>query len=372
MGEADRRAGADDLAAMRALVRAGMEEGAWGLSSGPFYAPGSYADTAELVELARVAAAFDGAYQSHVRDESNYTIGLLAALEEVITVAREAGLPGVHTHVKALGPPVWGMGAALVERIEAARAAGVEVYADQYPYLASATGLAPALVPRWAQAGGDEALAERLVTEPEASRIRAAMVENLARRGGAERIQFRRVEWDPALEGRRLADVAAEWELAPVDAAREMLLRGRVGIVSFNMDGDDVRTLMTRPWTLTASDGGLVPWQEGVPHPRNYGTFPRRLRRFVVEEQLQPLEDAIRSMTSLPAQVYRMPERGALRPGLVADVVAFDPDAFVDLATFTDPHQLAEGMTHVLVAGRFAIRDGAATGELAGRVLRRR
>ena len=372
MGEDDRLADPEELLAMRALVRRGMEAGAWGLSSGPFYAPGSYSDTAELVALAREAAAFGGAYQSHVRDESNYTIGLLAALDEVITVAREAGLPGVHTHVKALGPPVWGMSEAIVERVEAARAGGVEVYADQYPYLASATGLAPALVPRWAQAGGDEALAERLVTEPDATRIRAAMVENLARRGGAERIQFRRVEWDPALEGRRLSDVAAEWELAPVDAAREMLLRGRVGIVSFNMDADDVATLMTRPWTMTASDGGLVPWEEGVPHPRNYGTFPRRIRRFVVEERLQPLEDAIRSMTSLPAQVYRMPERGVIRPGLVADLVVFDPETFVDRATFTAPHQLAEGMTHVLVAGRFAIRDGAVTGELAGQVLRRR
>lgn len=372
LGTEDRLATEAELDAMRALVRLGMEAGAWGLSSGPFYAPGSFADTAELVALARVAGAFGGAYQSHVRDESDYSIGLLGALDEVITVAREAELPGVHTHVKALGPPAWGLSADVVERIEAARAEGVEVYTDQYPYLASATGLAPALLPRWAQAGGAEAARERLTTEPDASRVRAAMIENLARRGGAERIQFRRVPWDEALEGRRLSDVAAEWEVDAVEAARRMLLRGRVGIVSFNMQEEDVRTLMLQPWTLTASDGGLVPMGQGVPHPRGYGTFPRRLRRFVVEQELQPLEDAVRTMTALPAQVYRMPERGLIRPGLVADLVVFDPQALEDRATFTDPHQLSVGMTHVLVAGRFALRDGELTGERAGQVLRRR
>lgn len=324
------------------------------------------------MELARVAGAFGGAYQSHVRDESNYGIGLLAALDEVITVSREARLPGVHTHIKALGPPVWGMSGRIVERIEAARAEGVEVYADQYPYLASATGLAPALLPRWAQAGGEEATRARLATEPDASRIRAAIAENLARRGGAERIQFRRVPWDESLEGRRLSDVAEQWEVGAVDAAVRMLLAGGAGIVSFSMNDADVRTLMLQRWTMTASDGGLVPFGRGVPHPRSYGTFPRRLRQFVVEEQLQSLEDAIRSMTALPAQVYRMPERGVVRPGLAADLVVFRPEALDDRATFTDPHQLSEGMTHVLVDGRFALRDGALTGERAGRVLRRR
>jgi N-acyl-D-aspartate/D-glutamate deacylase len=371
IGAEDRPATAAELDAMRALVRLGMEAGAWGLSSGPFYAPGSYADTQELVALARVAGAFGGAYQSHVRDESNYGIGLLAALDEVITVAREARLPGVHTHIKALGPPVWGMSERIVERIEAARAEGVEVYADQYPYLASATGLAPALLPRWAQAGGEAATRARLTSEPDASRIREAVAENLARRGGAERIQFRRVPWDETLEGRRLSEVAEQWEVEPVDAALRMLLAGGAGIVSFNMQDGDVRTLMLQRWTMTASDGGLVPRGRGVPHPRSYGTFPRRIRRFVVEERLQSLEDAVRTMTSLPAQVYRMSERGVIWPGLVADLVVFDPEALVDRATFTDPHQLSEGLTHVLIAGRFALRDGVLTGERAGAVLQR-
>jgi len=371
LGMADRHADAAELERMRALVAAGMGEGAWGLSSGPFYAPGSYADTAELVALARVAGEAGGAYQSHVRDESSYTIGVLAAVDEVITVAREAGLPGVVTHVKALGPEVWGFAQAIVMRIERARAEGVEVWADQYPYDASATGLAAALLPRWAQAGGKAALAERLADPETRARIRAEMALNLERRGGAGRIQFRRVPEEPALEGRRLDEVARLRGADPLDVALALLERGSPRIVSFGMHEDDVRALLRQPWTMTASDGDLVPFGEGVPHPRSYGTFPRKLRRYVLDEPVVPLEQAIRSMTSLPARVYRMAARGELRPGAFADLVVFDLDRVRDKATYGEPHQLAEGMVHVLVNGRFAIRDGAFTGERAGRVLRR-
>ena len=372
LGMADRQADAAELDAMRALVRAAMEAGAWGLSSGLFYAPGSFAELDEVIALARVAAEFNGVYQSHVRDESDYSIGIMASLEEVVTVGREAALPVVHTHIKALGPNVWGRSVAIVERIEAARAAGVEIYADQYPYLASATSLAAALVPRWAQAGGEEAFRLRMADPPQAARVVAGMEENLARRGGAARIQFRRVRSNPALEGRSLAEVAAEFERTPIEVALGLFARGDPGIVSFNMQAEDVRRLMVQPWMMTASDGGLVPLREGVPHPRSYGTFPRRIRTFVLEQGLEPLEQAIRSMTGLPAEVYGMPDRGVLRVGAIADLAVFDPAELVDPATFTDPHRLAEGMTHVLVAGRFAIRGGAFTGIRAGRVLQRR
>jgi len=353
-------------------VRRGMEEGAFGLSSGPFYAPGSYSDTAELVALARVAAELGGAYQSHIRDESDYTIGVLAAVEEVITVARQAGLPGVVTHVKALGPNVWGFSAAIVQRIERARAEGVEVWADQYPYVASGTGLAAALLPRWAQAGGQSALKERLASAEWRKKIRAAMVENLARRGGAARIQFRRVVGEPKLEGRTLEQLAQERGGDPVDVALALLDKGGASIVSFNMHEDDVRTLMRPPWTMTASDGDLQPLGEGVPHPRSYGTFPRKLRRYAIDEPVVTLEHAIRSMTSLPARVYRMQDRGELRPGAYADVVVFDVARLRDVATYAEPHRLAEGMRHVFVNGQAALQDGAFTAERAGRVLRRR
>jgi N-acyl-D-aspartate/D-glutamate deacylase len=372
LGMADRAPTPDELDRMRALVREGMEAGAWGMSSGPFYAPGSYSDTDELIALAREVAPWGGAYTSHVRDESDYTIGVVASLDEVIAVAREAGIPGVHTHIKVLGPPVWGFSQALVARIERARAEGVEVYADQYPYLASATGLAPALLPRWAQADGPKALQERLADPATRARIRADMEENLARRGGADRIQFRYVEDLEEFEGRRLSDLAEAWGVHPLDAALRLFDYTSPSIVSYNMHEDDVRRLMVQPWTMTASDGSLPRWQSGVPHPRAYGAFSRKLRHYVVEEGVVTLEHAIRSMTSLPATVFRMPDRGRIAPGAVADLVLFDLERVRDVATFTDPHHLSEGMSWVFVGGTAAVEEGEFTGALAGRVLRKR
>ena len=372
LGMEDRLASEEELERMRGLVRRAMQEGAWGLSSGPFYAPGSYSDTRELVELARVAGEFGGAYQSHIRDESTYTIGVAAAVEEVITVAREAGIPGVWSHAKALGPDVWGYSLALVRRMERARADGVEVYMDQYPYTASATGLSAALLPRWAQAGGGDSLQARLSRPADLARIREAMVENLARRGGADRIQFRRFPEDPSIEGRTLADVATDRGVDAIEAAIQLFREGSPSIVSHNMDEEDVAIIMAHPMTMTASDGDLVPMGEGVPHPRSYGAFTRKLETYVVDEGVVPLEAAVRSMTSLPAQVYRLPDRGEIREGAVADLVVFDLARLHTPATFTDPHHLSEGMVHVFVNGRPAISDGTFTGTLAGEVLRKR
>ncbi len=370
MGMEDRDASADELDQMRTLVRAAMDEGAWGLSSGTFYAPGSYADNAELVELARVAAEYGGVYSSHIRDESDYTIGLEAAVEEVIDVSRQTGITAVVTHVKALGPPVWGASAAVVERIEAARAAGLPVYADQYPYLASATGLSSALLPRWSQAGGAGALEERLTDPATRARIREAAVENLARRGGAERIQFRSFREDPSIEGRRLSEVAAERGGDPVDVALELVREGGPSIVSFNMHADDVLRLMTQEWTMTSSDGGLPAFGVGVPHPRSYGAFARKIGKFVFEDRAMSLEAAVRSMTGLPADVLGMADRGRVAEGMAADVVVFS-DFFKDNATFAEPHQLSSGVVHLFVAGEAAILNSAFTGARAGSVLAR-
>lgn len=371
LGMDDRLASPTELEAMRSLVRAGMEDGAWGLSSGPFYAPGSYSDTHELVELARVVAPFGGAYQSHIRDESNYSIGVVAAVDEVVTVAREAGIPGVWTHAKALGPPVWGYSMALIRRLERARAEGIEVYTDQYPYPASATSLTAALLPRWAQAGGADSLGARLDRPGDLARIRASVVDNLARRGGADRIQFRRFRVDPSIEGRTLAEVAARRGLDPVDAAIALFRQGAPSIVSFNMHEEDVRLLMVQPFNMTASDGGLVAWQEGVPHPRSYAAFTRKIETYVEEMGVIDLPAAIRSMTSLPARVYRMRDRGEIRVGALADLAVFDPAHLHTEASFTDPHHLSEGMRWVFVNGRMAVDDGAFTEVLAGRVLRK-
>ena len=371
MGTADRHATTTELDRMRALVRAGMEEGAWGLSSGTYYVPGSYAPPEEIQELAKVVAPYGGAYESHIRDESTYSVGLLAAVDEVIEVGRVARIPAVVTHVKALGPLVWGYGDSIVARVEAARAEGVQVFADQYPYTASATGLDAALLPRWAQSGGRDSLLTRMADPTTMARIRQGMIDGLERRGGADRIQFRRFAPDPSIEGRLLSDIATERGEDPIDTATEIIRGGGAGIVSFNMHDDDLETLMRQPWTMTSSDGGLVPMGQGVPHPRGYGAFARKISLYVKEKGTVTLPDAIRSMTSLPAQVFGMSERGYIRTGAVADIVVFDLASVRELAEYSDPHRYSEGMVHVFVNGRAAVRDGAFTGVRAGRVLRK-
>ena len=371
MGMADRHAEPHELERMRELVRAGMREGAWGLSAGPFYVPGTYAEPREYVEVARAAAEFGGVFQSHIRDESDYAGGVLASVDELITVAREAKLPAIVTHIKVLGPGVWGFSTPMIRRIAQARAEGLEVWADQYPYEASATGLVAALMPAWAQAGGRAELRKRLADPATRAKIRAEMAENLRRRAGADRIQFRRVVEDPSIEGKTLARVARDRNADPVDVAIALIEAGSPAIVSFGMLEEDVRAFMKQPWTMTASDGDLVPMGEGVPHPRVYGTFARKIRHYVVDEQVVRLEDAIRSMTSLPAQVFRMKDRGVLRAGAWADIAVFDLARVRDTATYDKPHQLAEGMIHVFVNGKAAVADGVVTPERAGRVLRR-
>lgn len=371
LGMADRAPSEAELDQMRALVRAGMEEGAFGLSSGPFYTPGSFSETSELVELAKVAAEFRGVYTSHIRDESDYTIGLEGSVAEVIQVAEEGGLTGIVTHIKALGPRVWGLSSTVVEMIETARARGVSVFADQYPYDASSTGLSSALLPRWAQAGGPDSLQARFADPPTLARIQEEMVENLDRRGGADRIQIRDYDPDPDLGGNFLSDFADEWGVDAIEAAIRILRQTSPSITSFNMNEDDIRTFMVQPWTMTSTDGGLPRFRVGLPHPRSYGTFARKIRRYVLEEEVIDLPTAIRSMTSLSAEVLRVEDRGVVEVGAFADLVVFDLDRVRDLATYEEPHQLSEGIVHVLVNGEFAIRDGSPTGAMPGRVITR-
>lgn len=371
VGSDDRPATADELSRMRQLVRTGMEAGGFGLSTGLFYTPGGFASTDEVIALAREAGLYGGIYQSHIRDEADYSIGVVAAVDEVIRIADEAELPGIVTHIKVLGPRVWGYSAAIGHRIDRARAAGIEVFADQYPYEASATSLSAALVPHWAVDGGREAFLERLADPALHDSLWAGMADGLDRRGGAARIQFRRFEADPSIEGETLAEVAEARELHPVEAAMELLREGRPRIVSFNMHSDDVHRFMRQPWTMTASDGELVAMDDGVPHPRSYGAFARKIRKYVVDDGVIDLATAVRSMTGTPATVYHLEDRGVIRTGALADVVVFDLNAVNDPGTYQDPHHLAEGVIHVLVNGEPAVEDGRFTGMLAGRVLSR-
>jgi N-acyl-D-amino-acid deacylase len=375
IGGANRAPTAEELDRMRALVRTAMEQGAFGLSSGLFYTPGSYAKTEEVIELTKVAAEYGGLYTSHIRDESDYNIGVLAAVQEVIRIAEESGTIGVVSHAKALGPDNWGLGHAITHRIATARARGVQVFADQYPYEASSTSLRAALLPDGVPAPTAEQLGNvaSLTGEARAVFERAERVatENLRRRGGPAAILIAHYRPDPALEGKSLEQIASEKKQPPVRAALELIARQAPSIVSFNMSEDDIAEIMQQPYTMTSSDGGLVAMGEGKPHPRNYGTFARKIQRYVRERGTITLEHAIRSMTSLPAAVFGMKDRGAIREGAAADIVVFDPAKIVERATYVEPHQLAEGMAYVLVNGQSVIADGKFTTALPGKVLRK-
>ena len=368
LGMADRAPTADELKTMLALTRAGMKAGGIGLSSGPYYAPGSYAKTDELVALARVAAEFRGVYSSHIRDESDYTIGMVAAVDEVITVAEQAKLTGIVTHMKALGTGTWGASVEAVKHIEAARARGVSVYADQYPYEASGTSITGALVPRWAQVFGEQAMIRRAKGD-ERGKLLADMRTNVARRGGAKTLVIARFEPDPSLEGRNLEELSKEWNKPPEEVALDLLVRGGAGLVSFNMTERDIEHIMKQPWTMTSSDGGLGPLGVGKPHPRAYGAFPRKLAVYVRERGVVDWPFAIRSMTSLPAEVFGLKDRGVIREGAWADIVVIDPARVADKATYTEPHQLSVGIDTILVNGEVARLKGEFSPKLAGRVV---
>jgi N-acyl-D-amino-acid deacylase len=353
MREARREPTPDELQQMKALVRRGMEQGAFGLSSGLFYVPGSFARTEEVIELTRVAAEFGGLYTSHVRDEGNYDAGVRASVREVIRIAEEARTIGIVSHMKALGRDSWGLGPALIKEIEDARARGVQVFADQYPYEASSTSLRAALVP-----GG---------VEP----TEAIVTENLRRRNGPDAVLIASYSADRSLNGKTLTEIATLKGVPPVQAAMDMLAKGNASIVSFNMSEPDIEAIMRASFTMASSDGGLVAPGQAFPHPRDYGAFARRLAVYVRERKVVPIEFAIRSMTSLPARVFGIADRGVIRPGAYADVVIFDPARIRDTATYAAPQTLADGVSDVLVNGVPVRLNGTFTDASPGRVLKK-
>ena len=369
MEMSDRDPNPAELARMVELTRQGMVAGGVGLSSGLYYAPGSYSKLAEVVAMAKATAPFGGVYSSHIRDEADYTIGVVAAVQEVIDIAEQGGVTGVVSHMKALGPASWGLSKTLIERIEAARTRGVQVFADQYPYEASGTGIVGALMPRSAQVGGRDAMMKRILGELR-DEIRADVKTNIARRGGAETLMISRYAADPSFEGQRLSALAARAGMPPEEFALKMLEKGDASLVSFNMSESDIEGIMRQPWTMTCTDGDLVPMGVGVPHPRAYGAFARKLKRYVRERNTVDIATAVRSMTSLPATVFGLKDRGQLRAGAFADVLIFDLAKVNDAATYEKPHQLAEGMNDIIVNGEVVRRDGKFTTALPGRVLR--
>jgi N-acyl-D-amino-acid deacylase len=369
MKNADREPTREELERMKALVDQAMQEGAAGLSTGLFYAPGSYAKTEEIIELAKVVQKNGGFYASHIRDESDYTIGLKAAISEAIEIGEKSRVRIEISHLKALGRTVWGQAEEVCQIIESARKKGLTVCADQYPYSASSTALAAAVVPRWVQADGK--MNERLRDTELLPQIKKEMEENIERRGGGETLVISSFPKKPEWEGKNLKEISAVMNLSEVDAAIELVLMGGPGIISFNMSDADVEYFMGKPYVMTCSDGSVVIFGKGKPHPRNYGTFPRKIRTYVLDKNVLSMEQAVRAATGLPAEMLGFKDRGLLKKDYFADIVIFDPARIQDRATFAAPHQYSEGIDNVLVNGKIVIREGEFTGTLAGKPLRK-
>jgi N-acyl-D-aspartate/D-glutamate deacylase len=361
MHMSDRPSSPEQLTSMKVLVARGMKDGAIGMSTGLYYAPGSFASTEEIVALAKEAAAGGGIYDTHMRDESTYSIGLLAAVKETIRIGREAGLPVHISHIKALGKDTWGMSPQVIALIREARREGIRITASQYPYNASGTSVGASLIPRWAEAGGRPALLARLSDRSIRPRLMAEMDKNLERRGGPESILIIDAR-DASLKGRTLGAVAKERHESPVEAAIEIIRKADAGVASFNMRDDDIKNFMREDWVMTCSDG-----VEG--HPRKYGTFPRKLRKYVLDEHVISMPFAIRSSTSLPAETLGFKNRGLIQTGFFADIVIFDPKTIRDTATYEHPEVLATGIRYLFVNGRLAVDNGRRTNILAGRAL---
>ncbi len=369
MGFEDREPTRSELEEMKRLVAAAMEDGAWGMSTGLIYTPSTFAKTDEIVELARVVAEHGGVYFSHIRGEGET---LLDALREAMEIGERAGAPVEIAHFKASGRSYWGRTEQSLRLVEEGRQKGVDVTFDQYPYVASSTGLA-ALMPHWAQEGGADRLLERL-RDPE---IRQKIKEGPATvTSDWASVVVASAKNHPQYEGKTITEVAEVEGKEEMDAVFDLLLaeEAQVSIVSFGMSEDDVRRVLRSPNGMVGSDGSAVaPWGvlgEGKPHPRYYGTFPRVLGHYV-REGVITLQEAVRKMTSAPAQRLGLRDRGLLREGFNADIAVFDPATVKDEATFTDPHRFASGIPFVIVNGTLVVEEGDHTGALPGKPLRK-
>ncbi|MDQ3169106.1 MAG: D-aminoacylase [Acidobacteriota bacterium] len=381
IGLEDRKPTAWELELMQELVREQMKDGALGIGSSLIYAPGFYASTEELIALARAAGEYQGKYISHMRSEGNR---LEEAVTELIRISREAGVPAEIYHLKAAGKSNWPKMARVLEMVEAARAEGLKITADMYMYPAGATGLDAALPPS-ALSGGWDALYARIRNPEEREKIRKAIItptdewENLYLAAGSPEqvllVEFRN-EKLRHLTGRTLASVAAERKRTPEDTILDLILedQSRVGTVYFLMSEENIATQLRKPWVSLGSDGGSMA-PEGVflqsnPHPRAYGNFSRLLGKYVREDKVITLEDAVRRMSGLPAENLGLDRRGLLKKGHFADIAIFDPATVGDRATFDKPHQYSIGMKHVLVNGTIVLKDGEHTGATPGRALK--
>jgi dihydroorotase/N-acyl-D-amino-acid deacylase len=370
----DRQANKEEMEEMVYYANKGMDDGAFGISTGLKYLPGAFADIEEVIELSLAISKKGGIYTSHLREEG---LGLIEGVAEAITIAEKANIPVVLTHHKAIGLPMWGQSVKTLAMVDSARQAGLDVMVDQYPYTASYTGLSVLIEP-WARAGGNEMFKERCSDPETRSKIKAGIKYNIENdRGGGDlkRIQIAKFNYKPELEGKTLYDWAIAEGLEPSsENGAELIIRAQLNgsgsAIYHAMSEEDVARIMKHPQTMIASDGRVTKFEQGFPHPRVYGTFPRVLGHYSRDLGYFPLEEALRKMTSLPAKRLGLADRGVLKEGMKADMVVFDKTIIIDKATFENPHQFPEGIVHVIVNGKFAIKDGELSNERSGEVLR--
>jgi N-acyl-D-aspartate/D-glutamate deacylase len=353
MDDTGRPATASEIDEMKSILAESLSEGAMGLSTGLFYADGSYATTEEVIELAKVAAAVGAIYESHIRAESSRGVGVHKAVDEVIEIAREVEIAAHIAHIKVLGKGVWGESDNIVDKIAAARADGLAITADQYPWVASSTQLKSAVVSKQYQLGGIEAVRERLSDSGKRGALLEDIAVNIERRGGPNSLLLVETE-DPQWSGLRLDAVAAALKVEPAAAAARLITEGQARVVSFNMTEADIKTFMREPWVATSSDG-----TDG--HPRKFGSFPRKYSAYVRDDDTLSLAQFVRASSGLPADILGLGDRGYLATGMIADVVVLDPRRYQENASFSEWDRLSSGVDHLLVNGGFAIKDGAVT-----------
>lgn len=368
MRNANRPPTDEELKKMEALVDQAMRDGAWGLSTGLIYTPGSYAKTDELIALAKVAAKHGGFYASHIRDEGT---GVFAATDEAIRIGREAKLPVHISHIKISNRNLWGKASDTIALVEKARRDGQIVTADQYPYVASSTSLSAMVVPTQYRDGTHAEYLKRFDDPELGPKIRKAIASAVELRNNGEALRIARYTPKKEWQGKSLAAISKMENKPALDIIIEIEKNGGAGVVNFGMHEDDVRLFMKQAFVATASDGSSQDINaDTVPHPRSYGCFPRKIGYYALVEKAITLEHAIRSASSLPADILKLPERGYLKAGYFADIVVFDPQTYRDTATFDKPHQYATGVKYLFVNGKLAIDDGKYTEVRAGKVLR--
>ena len=363
MGKSDRKATVDEITKMQNLVQQEMDAGAFGISTGLFYSPGSYSNTNEVIALANTVSKNNGIYDTHLRDESSYTVGLIPAIEEAIEIGRQAKLPIHISHIKCLGVDVWHQSKDIVKTIENAQKEGINVTANQYPYDASATGLKSAVAPRWAESGGKDSLFIRYNNPKLKQRILTDTKKNIKRRGGPDKLLIVKSK-EPKFVGKNLLEISKMLNVSPEVAVFETLKTGYIRVASFNMNPVDIHTFMKQDWVVTGSDGNTG-------HPRKYGSFPRKYHKYVQQDKVINIATFINGSTSKTADIFKIKKRGKLLEGYFADIIIFNPKTFKDKADYTDAFQLSEGLEYSIINGKLAVDKGQFTNSLNGKVLKK-